>query len=146
MGKTLYIEAKTLNLDKVTAFVEAELKEKGCTLKQIMQVRLVVEEIFVNIARYAYVQIDPEGRVIPNSGTGPVEIFIDIDDSRILLTFIDEGKEYNPLKKEDPDIMLPPEDRRIGGLGIYMVKKIMDEVEYRYEGGKNILSVTKMRS
>ena len=146
MGKTLHIEAKTLNLDKVTAFVEAELKEKGCTLKQILQVSLVVEEIFVNIARYAYVQIDPEGRVIPNSGTGFVEILIDVDDLGIFLTFIDEGKEYNPLEKEDPDIMLPPEDRRIGGLGIYMVKKIMDEVEYRYEGGKNILSVTKMRS
>ena len=145
MEKTLYLEAKISNLDKVTAFVEAELKEKGCTLKQILQVSLVVEEIFVNIARYAYGQIDPEGRVIPNSGTGSVEILIDVDDLGIFLTFIDEGKEYNPLKKEDPDIMLPPEDRRIGGLGIYMVKKIMDEVNYRYEDGRNILSVTKMR-
>ena len=146
MGKTLHIEAKTLNLDKVTAFVEAELKEKGCTHKQILQVGLVVEEIFVNIARYAYVQNGSDGRIIPNSGTGPVAIILDVDDSRILLTFVDKGKEYNPLKKRDPDIMLPPEERKIGGLGIYMVKKIMDEVEYRYEGGKNILSVTKMRS
>lgn len=146
MEKTLYIEAKALNLDKVTAFVEAELKEKGCTHKQILQVSLVVEEIFVNIARYAYGQIDPEGRVIPNSGTGSVAIILDVDDSRILLTFVDKGKEYNPLKKRDPDIMLPPGERKIGGLGIYMVKKFMNEVRYRYKDGKNILSVTKMRS
>ena len=146
MEKTLYIEAKTSNLDKVTAFIEEELKDKGCTFNQIMQISLVVEEIFVNIARYAYGMFDSKGRVIPNSGSGPVAISIDIDDLGILLTFIDEGKEYNPLEKEDPDIMLPPEDRRIGGLGIFIVKTFMDEVDYRYEDGKNIFSVKKMRT
>ena len=145
MEKTLYIEGKISNLDKVTAFVESELIEMGCTVKQILQVSLAVEEIFVNIARYAYGHLDSKGIVVPYSGTGPVEIILDIDDFRILLTFIDEGKKYNPLKKEDPDIMLPPEEREIGGLGIYIVKNFMDEVNYRYEDGKNIFSVTKLR-
>ena len=56
---------------------------------------------------------------------------------------MDNGAEYDPLEKEDPDVTLSAEDRQIGGLGIFMVKKIMDEVDYRYENGKNVLTLRK---
>ena len=115
-------------------------------MKLIMQINLAVEEIYVNRAHYAYGQNDSNGRIIPDTGTGPAQIILEADDSRILLTFIDEGIKYDPLKKEDPDITLSAEDREIGGLGIFMVKKIMDDVSYRYEDGKNILTLTKLRA
>ena len=143
MEKRLSLEAKLDNLDEVTGFIEETLGEAGLSMKQIMQVNLAVEEVFVNIAHYAYGKLDSTGKTIPDTGTGPAEIILDTDDSRVLLTFIDEGTPYDPLKKEDPDTTLSAEEREIGGLGIFMVKKIMDDVSYKYENGKNILTFTK---
>lgn len=144
--KSLSIEAKITNLDKVTDFVRAELEETGFSSEQIIKSCLAVEEIFVNIAHYAYGKLDPMGNIISDSGTGQAKIIIETDDSRVTLTFIDEGREYNPLGKEDPDITIPAKDRKVGGLGIFMVKKIMDEMCYRYEDGKNILSITQIKA
>lgn len=143
MEKRLSLEATIDNLDEVTGFVEGVLEEAGLSMKQIMQINLAVEEVYVNIAHYAYGKLDPDGNVVPDSGTGPAEIILDTDDSRVLLTFVDEGTPYDPLKKEDPDTTLSAEDREIGGLGIFMVKKLMDDVSYKYEEGKNILTLTK---
>ena len=143
MEKKLSLEAKIENLDTVTGFVESELEVIGCTMKQITQINLAVEEIFVNIAHYAYGQLGPEGTIIKDTGAGPVDIVLDSDNSRVVLTFVDKGIKFDPLSKEDPDTTLPVEDRGIGGLGIFMVKKIMDEVQYRYENGKNILTIRK---
>ena len=143
MEKRLSLEAKLDNLDEVTGFIEETLGEAGLSMKQIMQVNLAVEEVFVNIAHYAYGKLDSTGKTIPDTGTGPAEIILDTDDSRVLLTFVDEGTPYDPLKKEDPDTSLSAEDREIGGLGIFMVKKLMDDVSYKYEDGKNILTLTK---
>lgn len=145
MEQKLSLEAKIENLDEVNGFVESHLEEAGCSMKQIMQIGLAVEEVYVNIAHYAYSDKDVDGKPIPDTGTGPADIILNVDDSKILLTFVDEGMEYDPLKKEDPDTTLSIEEREIGGLGIFMVKKVMDEVSYRYEGGKNILTLTKMR-
>ena len=128
MEKRLSLEAKIENLDEVTGFIEAALEVAGCAMKQIMQINLAVEEIFVNIAHYAYGKLDASGNIIPDSGTGPADIILDADNSKSVLTFIEEGIEYDPLKKEDPDITLSAQEREIGGLGILMVKKIMDEV------------------
>ena len=144
--KRLPIEAKITNLDKVTDFVRAELEEIDFSSEQIMKICLAVEEIFVNIAHYAYGKLDPKGNIIPDSGTGQVEIIVEVDDSRVTLTFIDEGREYNPLGKDDPDITIPAKDREVGGLGIFMVKNLMDEMSYRYEDGKNILSITQIKA
>ena len=144
--KSLSIEAKITNLDKVTDFVRAELEETSFSSEQIMKICLAVEEIFVNIAHYAYGKLDSKGNIVPDSGTGQAKIIIEADDSRGTLTFIDEGREYNPLGKDDPDITIPAKDREIGGLGIFMVKKIMDEMSYRYEDGKNILSITQIKA
>ncbi len=128
----LTVEAKTERLDEVIAFVDAFLETQDCPLKAQMQIDLCVEEIFVNIANYAYPDTE-----------GTAEILIAAADRVVVLTFIDEGLPYDPLKKDDPDISLAAEDREIGGLGVFLVKKNMDTVFYRYEDGKNMLTMTK---
>jgi len=132
--KELDIEALIENLDQVTAFVDEQLEETGCNMKIQMQIDLAVEEIFVNIAHYAY---DPK--------TGPAKVRVEVapDGSQVSITFIDQGIPYDPLKKEDPDIALSAEERQIGGLGIFMVKKTMDDIRYEYVNGSNILTIIK---
>ena len=130
----LTIEAKTENLEKVLAFVDKHLEEKECAIKVQMQIDVAVEELFVNIAQYAY-----------DSDTGMVTIQVEIQEEplAVMITFIDNGVPYNPLAKEDPDITLAAEERQIGGLGIYMVKKTMDDITYEYKDGQNILRIRK---
>jgi amino acid adenylation domain-containing protein len=131
--KELKLEAISENLDRVLDFVNAELEKMDCPLKTQMQIDVAIEEIFINIARYAY-----------NPETGLAVIRIRTSPNEIRLEFEDSGVPYNPLGKDDPDIGAPAEDRPIGGLGVFMVKKIMDTVEYRYEGSSNLLSLRKM--
>ena len=131
-AQTLTVEAKPENLETVNAFVDAFLQEHDCPMKTQMQIDLCVEEIFVNIAHYAY-----------SGKTGEAEIQISESDGNVTLTFSDAGTPYDPLQKEDPDVTLSAEERQIGGLGIYLVKKNMDAVSYRYENGKNILTIQK---
>ena len=132
--KKIILKAKVDNLDEVLSFIDVELEEAGCTPKKQMQIDLAVEELYVNIAHYAY-----------GDSEGDAEIWIDTDNkrSRAEITFIDSGIPYNPLEREDPDITLPVEEREIGGLGIFLVKKNMDDVIYKHEDGKNILTIKK---
>ena len=129
--KELSIDAKVENLDAVLDFVTEELDQADCSVKIQTQITVAVEEIFVNIAHYAYT---PE--------VGDVIIRITSGDE-IVIEFEDKGKPYNPLEKADPDITLNAEEREAGGLGIFLVKKMMDTVEYRREGDKNILTIRK---
>ena len=121
-------------LSEVIALTEAELEKAECPMKAVMQITVAIEEIFVNIARYAY----PEGK-------GEVRLSIAFDSSEQKITFCmkDGGIPFNPLEKPDPDVTLSAEERKIGGLGIYMMKKTMDDVSYAYEKGENILTMTK---
>ena len=119
---------------EVVAFVEEQLENMGAGMKAQMQISIAVDELFANIANYAY----PNGE-----GTATVRVEASEDGKKAVITFIDSGVPYNPLEKEDPDITLSAEDRPIGGLGIFMVKKSMDDIAYRYENGKNILSIRK---
>lgn len=128
------IAAADENLEKVIGFVEEALEQHECSMKTIMQVDLCVEEIFVNIAHYAY---------YPNVGDATVEVSVDGEPLQVSITFMDQGAPYDPLAKEDPDITLPAEERRIGGLGIFLVKKNMDDVKYEYKDGSNILTISK---
>ncbi len=132
--KELIVEAKTDNLDRVTAFLDEQLESMGCSMKIQIQLDVAVEEIFVNIASYAY-----------ESGTGDAVIRISHEDNpdRAVITFIDEGIPYDPLAKEDPDVSLSAEEREIGGLGIFMVKKTMDDMKYQRLDGKNVLTLVK---
>ena len=128
------IEATLQNLEKVNAFVEECLKEKDCSPKAKMQLELVIEEIFTNISNYAYG--DGVGSVV-------IEGNLDVDTAKFMLKFKDRGIPYNPLEQPDPDIGLGLEDRPIGGLGIFLVKKNVDDISYANEDGQNILTITK---
>ena len=132
--KELEIEAITENLSEVLAFVDEQLEAADCPMKIQMQIDIAVEEIFVNIAHYAY-----------KSGTGKAVVRVETlpDPPSVDITFIDNGIPYDPLTKEDPDITLSAEERPIGGLGIFMVKKSMDDVRYEYLDGHNILTLKK---
>ena len=131
--KELVIEAETEHLEQVLAFVEELLEGTDCPMKSRMQIDIAVEEIFVNIAHYAYAPEAGSATIRGELGDGP----------SVTLTFMDRGMPYNPLAREDPDVTLAVEDRQIGGLGVYMVKKTMDEVSYEYLGGQNILTIRK---
>ena len=126
--KSITVEAKIENVDKVTEFVNEVLEEKECPLKVQMQLDVAIDEIFGNIAYYAY-----------GKGSGNATIQIEMEDNppKITLTFIDQGIPYNPLESKDI------EDREIGGLGIFLVKKTMDELSYEYVDGQNILTMKK---
>jgi anti-sigma regulatory factor (Ser/Thr protein kinase) len=130
--KELKIDATVNNLDKVLDFVNAELENHNCPLKIKNQIDIAVEEIFVNIANYAYV---PE--------TGFAIVRMEVYGREVWFEFEDTGKLYNPLEKPDPDINVPAEQRSIGGLGIFMTKNIMDSLEYRYKDGRNIMTMKK---
>lgn len=130
----LRVEATKKNLARVMAFANAHLEEAGCSEKTRMEVELALEEIYVNVANYAYAP-----------GTGEVSIHVEIeeDPKTAVITLTDQGTPYNPLEKETPDITLPAEERQIGGLGIFLTKKVMDALEYEYRDGSNILTMKK---
>ena len=128
------IKALTENLPKVLVFVDEQLEAAGCPRKIKIQIDIAVEEIFVNIAHYAY---------NPEIGTATVRIEVMNEPPMVDITFIDGGVPYDPLAREDPDVTLSAEERRIGGLGIFMVKKSMDDIEYKYLDGHNILTLKK---
>ena len=132
--KELDIEARSENLGKVIKFVTDELNKAGCPLRVKMQTEIAVEEIFINIALYAYK---------PRVGFAKVRAEITNDPRELKLVFIDSGVPYDPLAKKDPDITLSAEERAIGGLGIFMAKKNMDDIRYEYKNGQNILTLIK---
>ena len=134
MKKTLKLtlEAKLDNLDAATGFVDQCLDELGAGMKYYMQVELVMEELFVNVSKYAYA---------PGTGDLTIEAEMDTDTKRLQLVLKDRGVPFDPLAKDDPDVSLPAEKRKIGGLGIFFVKNKSDEMHYRYEDGMNIVTV-----
>ena len=119
-------------LQDVISFIEQELEVADCPMRTVMQILVAAEEIFANIASYAY----PEGG-------GNALIGISANEHEAVIQFTDTGIPFNPLAKADPDVTLPAEQREIGGLGIFMVKKTMDEILYQRDGQKNILTITK---
>lgn len=127
-------DAVVENLDEVLGFVDGLLQEHGCSSQQMIQIDVAVEEIYVNIAHYAY------GNEV---GKATITASFDSSSRDFTLVFEDSGMRFDPLAKEDPDISIPAEQRKIGGLGIFMVKKSMDEVRYEYRDGKNILTIVK---
>ena len=152
MYKTnLKILAIVDNLSKVLKEVDDQLDAEGCPMKTRMQIDIAVEELFVNIANYAY---------SPDIGDADISIEIldecpiqeknrenlspqDISGKWLRVTMSDSGTPFDPLQKEDPDVTLPAQERRIGGLGIFMVKKSMDHMYYEYKDGKNHISICK---
>ncbi len=132
--KELTLEATVDNLNAVTDFVNEQLELYDCPMKAQMQIDVAIDELFSNIAHYAY---------NPNVGPATVRVEVAEDPLSVIITFIDNGIPYDPLAKADPDITLSAEERGIGGLGIFMVKKTMDDVTYEYKDGQNILKIKK---
>lgn len=121
-------------LDTVMQFVDHHLETANCSQMVIGQVELAVEEIYTNIANYAY---------HPEHGTAKIHCEVKGEPLQIIIGFSDEGKPYNPLERKTPDMTAGVEEREIGGLGIFLVRKMMDEVEYQFVDGKNILTIRK---
>ena len=137
MGMTyeeLELPAEVDRLPELISFLEQKLEGAGCPMKARMQISVAAEEIFVNIASYAY---------DPGQGTARVRLAFTENPMAATVTFIDSGLPFNPLEKADPDVSLSAEERQIGGLGIYLTKKTMDDVRYAYKDGQNILTLTK---
>lgn len=132
--KELTIDATVENIVTVTSFVEEELEALACPMKAQMQIAVAIDELFGNIAHYAY-----------NPDVGPATVRVEVMESplAVVITFIDNGVQYDPLARQEPDTTLSAEEREIGGLGIYMVKKSMDEITYTYKDGQNILQIRK---
>ena len=133
-GLELTLQANKENLIALQSTVEEKLENFGASIKEIMEVGIAIEEIFVNIAEYAYA---------PGTGEANIQIEFDRDSRMFSITFADSGVPYNPLEKKDPDVTLPAEARAIGGLGVYMTKKIMDDITYEYRDGQNVLTLKK---
>ena len=132
--KEITVDATIENMDTVTAFVDDFLDQIACPMKSRIQINIVIDEIFGNICHYAYKDSVGAVTVRVESGNTPKAVF---------LTFTDNGIPYNPLETEDPDITSSSEERKIGGLGIYLVKKNMDEMKYEYLNQQNRLWMEK---
>lgn len=129
--KRLTIPANTKNTNEVIGFIEEALAGTNCMPKVKAMIDICVEEIFVNIAHYAY----------ENGGDAVIEC--GVADDTLTIVFTDSGVPYDPLQKEDPDISLDSGERKIGGLGIFITKKSMDDLKYQHKKGKNILIIKK---
>lgn len=135
--KKMTVKADTCNLSLVLQCVDEELEAVGCSMKIQMQVDIAVEEMFVNVANYAYYP-----------GEGDVEVVVETEENpddvkKIKIVFTDQGKPFNPLEQQVPDTTLSAEKRQIGGLGIFIARKNMDEMTYEYRDGRNILTMSR---
>lgn len=132
--KELTTEATVENIRVVTDFVNEHLQELNCPMKAQLQIDIAIDELFSNIAHYAY---------NPDTGSATVRVDVTEQPMTVRITFIDNGVPYDPLAAAAPDISLSAEEREIGGLGIYLVRQTMDEVTYEYKDGQNILTLKK---
>ena len=132
--KEMTIAATVENIEAVTDFVNEQLEALDCPMKAQMQIDIAIDELFGNIAHYAY---------NPETGSATVRVEVQEEPLAVIITFIDGGVPYDPLAAADPNTKLSAEERSIGGLGIYIVKKSMDEIPYEYKDGKNVLSIKK---
>lgn len=130
----LTVEAKIDNIVGVTKFVNEQLRSMGCSRRALTQINVALDELFSNVCRYAY----------PDD-TGFVTIHVNElpEENAVSITLEDAGKPFDPLSRKDPDITLGLHERGIGGLGIFIVKKTMNDVRYEHRDGLNILTVTK---
>lgn len=153
MKRGLILEARTENLDTLLEALHEEMEKAGCPAEKQVSMEICAEEIFVNIAHYAYAEKGAEESALEQSVSEEsvskiksdgkdAQITIETGKGSISVCFQDQGTPYDPLAKEDPDTSLSAQERQIGGLGIFMVKNMMDEVSYEYREGFNCLTMT----
>lgn len=134
-GHKMKVSAKIENMDQVKEFVLSRMETAGFEMKQLLQVELAIEEIFINIVNYAYRPEDGDAWISCQVEEG--------DHLTAVIEFMDAGVPYDPLSRKEPDLTLSTKEREVGGLGIFLTKKQMDSMEYKYEDGKNILKIIK---
>lgn len=134
--KEMTVAAQIPNIGPVTDFVNEILETAGCPMRSVIQLDVAIDELLSNIANYAYRGTD--------GGDATVRVALLKEPAGVSITFIDTGMQYDPLSKEDPDVTLSAQERGIGGLGVFMVKKTMDDMCYKYENGQNMLTITKL--
>ena len=132
--QTYVFEAIPERFEQAQQQVRAFLEPVGCSMRTIFELDMVVEEVFINIANYAY------GKQI---GKAWVDLSMDDSGKHLIMTFRDKGIPYDPLKKETPDLKSPAEKRAIGGLGIFLVHEYSDSLSYEYKDGENRLTICK---
>ena len=132
--KEIILESKSENLNTLLLEIEELIEDKRISIKSKLQLELIIEELFVNICSYAYEDV------------GDIKIKYGLleEPLRIVVTFIDNGIEFNPLSKTAPDLTLEAEQRDIGGLGLTIVRKNVDKIDYKYENNQNILTIEKV--
>ena len=133
--KELTLDATIENITRATEFVNAQLEASGCETMTIRRIDVAIDELFSNIARYAYAS---------HIGTVTVCVEMRQDPRAVEISFVDAGSPYNPLEHKDPDSGLTSKERKDGGFGIYIVKKTMDDVRYEYVDGHNATTIVKM--
>lgn len=133
--KELTLAATVDNIRTVTAFVNEYLEAIHCPAKAQLQIDIAIDELFGNIAHYAY---------RPGTGDATVRVGVSREPPAVTITFMDHGTPYDPLSAESPDTTLSAEDRPAGGMGICIVKNTMDEITYEYKDGQNILTIRKV--
>ncbi|MDR1255170.1 MAG: ATP-binding protein [Puniceicoccales bacterium] len=136
MEEGIIVNSELCHLPKVVGFVEKVCKQARLSEKSLIPIAIVIEEIFTNIVHHAY----SEGIV----GTIEVNCRIRTNPRKIEIVFMDDGKAYNPLEQKDPDTTLPVEERAVGGLGILIVKKWVDNIRYTHKQDRNHLSIEKV--
>ena len=132
--KEMTLPATVESIARVTAFADEQLEALGCPMKARVQIDVAIDELFGNIARYAYA---------PATGNATVQFDFDETSRVVSIAFLDGGVPFDPLSRDDPDVHASAEERGVGGLGIYLAKKSMDRIDYRYADGKNILTIQK---
>ena len=118
---------------RLNVFVDEVCEDMGCDMETTMRMNLAIEEAVVNVIDYAY----------PSGTVGSIDIKVTIYDNHMEFVISDSGTPFDPTKKEDVDISLPVEERRIGGLGIHLVRQLMDKINYERKDGRNILTLLK---
>ena len=132
--KEITLDAIVDNIPVATDFINAELEAMECPMKAQMQIAIAIDELFGNIAHYAYAM---------KTGKVTVRVEFEKNPRSVVITFMDQGRPYDPLSAVEPDTTLSAKERSVGGLGIFLVKKTMDDVRYEYRDGQNILRIRK---
>ena len=132
--KELTVDAKLENMREIKSFVGAELEAMGCPDETRKQLFIVIDELFTNVASYAYAG---------GEGFATVRLELEAEPRAVVLTLLDGGVPFDPLTMKAPDTSLKARERKIGGLGIFMVRRLTDEISYEYADGKNILRIKK---
>ena len=130
--KEITLKARIENIPEATAFIDGKLEALGCGLKAQMQIDVAMDELFGNIARYAY-----------GDGEGEVTVCFDFEENtrQAVITLTDRGKPFDPTAAMVPDVKIPAAERQVGGLGIFLVRKTMDDMAYEYRDGQNVLTI-----